>query len=141
MTPLQDVFSLSVLNTQSSAVIGAQSLLAGSLGMWIVSLHLLLYSFSIFFRVQRSTPHVPLTPAVSAGLLLDLAFATGFPLLTLRRAMFTAAIGSFCFNSTVMSEGEGVCVCHPLLTLAVNRGIWLLAGADALATLLFTGVV
>ena len=134
-----DVFSLSVLNTQSSAVIGAQSLLAGSLGMWIVSLHLLLYSFSIFFRVQHSTPHVPLTPAVSAGLLLDSAFATGFPLLTLRRAMFTAAIGSFCFNSTVMSEGEGVC--HPLLTLAVNRGIWLLAGADALASLLFTGVV
>ena len=134
-----DVFSLSVLNTRSSAVIGAQSLLAGSLGMWIVSLHLLLYSFSIFFRVRHSTPHVPLTPVVSAGLLLDSAFATGFPLLALRRAMFTAAIGSFCFNSTVMSEGEGVC--HPLLTLAVNRGIWLLAGADALATLPFTGVV
>ena len=71
-----DVFSLSVLNTQSSAVVGAQSLLAGSLGMWIVSLHLLLYSFSIFFRVQRSTPRVPLTPAVSAGLLLDSVFRT-----------------------------------------------------------------
>ena len=80
----------------------------------------MLYSFSTFFRAQHSTPHVPLTPAVSAGLLLDSVFAAGFPLLTSRHAVFTAAIASFCLDSTGVSEREGAS--HPLLSPAVNEG-------------------
>ena len=100
---------------------------------------LLLYSFSIFFRAQRSTPHVPLTPVVSAGLLLDSVFGAGFPLLTPRRTVFTAAIAGFCLDSTAVSEEKGAS--HLLLSLAANGGKWLLAGAGILIALLFTGVV
>ena len=99
----------------------------------------MLYSFSIFFRAQHSTPHVPLTPAISAGLLLDSAFAAGFPLLTPRRAVFTAAISIFCLYSAVVSERKGAS--HPLLSPAVNESAQLLAGAGILIALLFTGVV
>ena len=128
-----DILSLSVLNTRSVADVGVQSLVAGLLGMWFVSLQvLLLYSFSIFFRVQHSTPHISLTPAVSAGLLLSSTFATGFPLLTPRLAVFMAVIASFCFNTTVISERKGRC--HLLLSLAVDRGNLMLAGADTLIT-------
>ena len=63
----------------------------------------------------------------------------GFPLPTPRCTVFTAAIVSFCFDSTAVSERKEVC--HPLLSLAVNEGNQLLAGADSLITLLFTRVV
>ena len=123
-----DILSLSVLNTRSVADIGVQSLVAGLLEMWFVSLQvLLLYSFSIFFRAQRSTPHILLTPAVSAGLLLGSRFTIGVPLLTPHLALFMAVIESFCFNSTVISKKKG-----RFLFLTVNKGNQLLAGADTL---------
>ena len=94
-----------------------------------MSLHLLLYSFSIFFSAQHSTPHIPLTPAV-VGLDVHNWFSSSNPA--------SCSNASFCFNSTVISERKGRCPL--LLSLAADRGNQLLAGADALITLLFTRV-
>ena len=82
---------------------------------------------------------MPLTPVVNAGLLLGSTFTACFPHLTPHLAVFIAAVASFCFNSTVISERKGRCPL--LLSLAADRGNQLLAGADALITLLFTRVV